>query len=82
MRTLGILALVGAGVGFLLGTERGRSCLNQVGQMLQDGYSRMTSRSGSEGSAAGELGEVVQGVLEQPHEDTALARAFESATAA
>ena len=81
MRTLGILALVGAGVGFLLGTERGRSCLNQAGQMLQDGYSRMSGRTGAEG-VGGEVSELVQGALEQPHEDTALARAFETAAAA
>lgn len=81
MRTLGILAAVGAGVGFLLGTERGRACLNQAGQLLQDGYSRMTGRAAAEGVGT-EVGEVVQGALHQPHEDTAFARAFEAAAAA
>ena len=78
MRTLGILALVGAGVGLLLGTERGRSCLNQAGQVLQDGYSQITSR----GASAWTGGETVQGSLDQPYTDTAMAQAFEAASSA
>jgi len=77
MRKWGILALIGAGVGFFLGTERGRSCLNQAGQLLQEGYGRL----GGQLSASGDVQELVHDALATPHEDTPVARAFEEACA-
>lgn len=77
MRKWGMLALVGAGVGFLLGTERGRSCLNQAGQLLQEGYGRMSGRL----TEPGDVQDLVHEALATPHEDTPVARAFEEACA-
>jgi hypothetical protein len=76
MRTLGIIGLVcGAGAALLCCTERGRSLMSQARGMVQE---RLEALQGG----GAEPRELVEGVLEQPHPETAMAQAFEEAVAA
>ena len=74
MRKLGLLAIAGAGVGFFLCTEQGRTLMRRCGEAIQDGYRRL-----SDYRAQREVEELVEKAVEQPHPDTAVARAFEEA---
>ena len=76
MRALGLIVLAGAGLGFLLCTDRGRRLTRQAGQSLQDGYNRMGESMGQR-----RVEKMVENVVEQPHPDTAMAHAFEEAVA-
>jgi hypothetical protein len=76
-RTLGVIALAAAGIGFLLYTDRGKALKARAGEALQDGYEQIgdavARRRGVEG--------MVKKALDQPHPDTAVAAAFEEAAA-
>jgi len=75
VRSLGWIAAVGAGVGWLLFTDKGRGWTNQAGEYLQSGYRRvrdqLARRSGVE--------TIVRDATEHAHPDTAMAHAFEEA---
>jgi len=76
MRVLGLIALAGAGLGYLMFTDKGKSLTKQAGQCAQDAYAKvsdaMQNRDGS-------VEKVVHNVLDKPHPDTAMASAFEAA---
>jgi hypothetical protein len=75
MKTFGILALFGAAAGFLLCTPRGRQITRDTGEKLRDGCERLQERFGM----TPEVERTVENALAQPHPDTPVARAFESA---
>lgn len=77
MRRFGLLALAAAGMGFLLYSERGRQWMSQMGQCASDTYGRLRDSMSGET----EVEEIVHQAIEQPHPDTAVARAFENAVA-
>ena len=71
---LGLLALVGAGVGYLMYTRQGRDMINRAGDVVRnakDGFNDYRSRKATEGQ--------ITEALERPHPDTAVAHAFEQA---
>ena len=80
MRTLGILALAGLGIGIFLRTERGKQVLSQATTAINDGKERMmdamnaTDRGGSE--------QMVRKALARDYPETTMAQAFEEAIAA
>jgi len=73
MKTLGLIALAAAGVGFLIYTEKGRALTGQAGQALRDAGDRLRGDAPVE--------RLVHDALERPHPDTAVAHAFEEAGA-
>ena len=77
MRTLGLLTLLGAGACFLLCTDKGKRLTRQMQDRAKEGFdyleSQVRSRTGVQGT--------INKVLEQPHRDTAVARAMEEAVA-
>lgn len=76
MRLLGIAALAAAGLGFFLGTERGRRLSGSAKSAAQERF-----RAWNEQHSRKETEKAVEQALEQPHPDTAIARAFEEAVA-
>lgn len=75
MRTVGLIALAAAGIGFLFYTEKGRALKGQAMQGLQDCYGRFSEMASSRGGVEG----MVDRALHEPHPDTAVAHAFEEA---
>jgi len=72
---LGWIAAVGAGVGWLLLTDKGRGWANQAGEYLQAGYGRVRDRL----AGSGRVETIVRDAVEHAHPDTAMAHAFEEA---
>jgi hypothetical protein len=77
VRTLGWIAVVGAGVGWLLFTDKGRGWLNRVGEYLQEAYGRVQDCRG--GRSRVEM--IVRDAVKHDPPDTAVAHAFEEAVA-
>ena len=75
-RTIGLIALAGAGIGYLLCTDKGRALTHQAGQYLQDQY-----RNANDAMARRGTEKTIHKALDQPHPDTAVAQAFEEALA-
>jgi hypothetical protein len=78
MRAFGLIALAAAGVGFLLYTDKGRALAKQATQAMDEGYTRLTDSLSSQGG----VDQIVHKALDKPHEDTAMASAFDEAVAA
>lgn len=76
MRTLGLLAVAGAGVGFLFGTEAGRRLRGDAARFAREQYESLT-----EGLARYDAKRSVDKALDAPHPDTPMAQAFEEAAA-
>ena len=72
---IGLLALASAAAAFLIGTEKGRQLTREMGPKLRDAYDDARARFGPG------LDGTVTRALEEPHPDTAVARAFEEAVA-
>lgn len=75
-RAAGIIALAGAGagLGFLLFTEKGRTLQNQAKQLAMDSYERM-----GETFRHSKFHQMLEDAVEEPHPDTPMADAFEKA---
>jgi hypothetical protein len=75
-RTAGMIALAGAGagLGFLLFTEKGRELQGQAKQFAMDSYERM-----GETFRNGKFHQMMEKAVEEPHPDTPMAQAFENA---
>jgi hypothetical protein len=76
MRTLGILALTGLGIGIFLRTERGKQLMDQAKTAISDGKDRMM------GMGQQQPEKMIQQALTTERPDTAMAMAFEEAVAA
>jgi hypothetical protein len=76
-RTIGLLALTGAGIAYLMCTDRGRSLMQQAKTTAQDTYEKLSDRIMNRSG----VDSIVEDALAQPHEDTAVARALEEAIA-
>ena len=74
LRTAGMIALAGAGLGFLFFTEKGRKFQGQARQLALEQYDKVggTIRDGR-------FQKMLEKAVEKPHEDTAVAQAFEKA---
>ena len=77
MRTLGILALAGLGIGIFLRTERGKHVLSQATTALNDGKERMM-----DAMDRGAPERMIQQALAADRPQTTMAQAFEEAIAA
>jgi hypothetical protein len=77
MRALGLIALAGAGLGYLLCTENGRRMTQQAGNRMQDAYGKMTDYVSTHTGVP----KMVREAVDEPHPDTAMATAFEEAVA-
>jgi hypothetical protein len=75
-RTAGLMALAGAGagLGFLFGTPKGRSMMNRAKQSARGAYNNV-----ADGMARKRTKSMVANALEEPHEDTVMAHAFQEA---
>ena len=70
MRTFGLIALAGAGIGYMLYRNRNRAMAGMTPpQMVNDP------------TAHAVMEDTVEDVLEQPHPDTAVTHAFKEAVA-
>ncbi|MFN3649486.1 MAG: hypothetical protein ACK47B_07870 [Armatimonadota bacterium] len=75
MKTLGIVAVAAAGLGYFLYTDRGRELMSRAGECVRDNYEQLRERIRGEQPVEGLIHEAV----ESSHPDTAMARAFEQA---
>ena len=80
MRTLGILALAGLGIGIFLRTERGKQVLSQAKTALNDGKERMMDAMNATDGGGSER--MIQQALATDRPQTMMAQAFEEAIAA
>ena len=76
MRTLGLLALAGAGVGFLFYTDAGRRLRGDAARRARDQYNALR-----DGLASYDSRRTIEKALDEPHPDTQIAQAFEEAAA-
>ena len=74
MKTALVVALAGAGLGWLLFTESGQTVCRQAREFGRDGLSSLTGDVDSR--------QLVVRAVRQPHPDTAMAQALEEAVTA